>query len=81
MEMDERPAVQVQRGLAKVAEEPGEAGQHHEQADTALRPPVPREDPAPDQNEADGEIGDGQLEVGGLIGDPLGRDPESDTEQ
>jgi hypothetical protein len=77
----ERAPVQVESRLERSAEEPGQPGQRHEGADTALRPAVPCRDATHKENRTDGEVFGRERGVVLLEGHPFGRDSEGDPDQ
>src|SRR5262245_390054 len=81
MQVNERSAMQVQRGLREGAEKPREPGQAHQGADAALAPSIPGDDAAHDQDTADHEVRSGQRRTQrGVVRDPFGQNSEADPE-
>ena len=76
--MDERPAVEVEQLRPEVAGEPRVAGEHHQRPHAALAAPLPGDDPARHENEADDAVGHDKAEVAWLVRHPLGRDGETE---
>ena len=81
MEVDERPAVEVEQLRPEVAGEPGVAREDHQRPDAALTAPLPGDDPARHEDEADDAVRDDEGEVARLVRDPLGHDGQADGAQ
>src|SRR5215218_5737600 len=67
--------------LGEVAEEPGEAGCHHQPADAALRTLPGSNQSAADEGPADGQVWDPQNRLAPADANPLGGRSERDAGQ
>ena len=75
------PAVEVEQLRPEVAREPRVAGEHHQRPDAALAAPLPGDDPAGHEDEADDGVRHDEGEVARLVRDPFGRDGQADRAQ
>jgi hypothetical protein len=78
VQVDERPAVEVEQLRPKIAGEPRVTGQHHQRPDAALAAPLPRDQPAHHKHEADDSVGQEEGEVARLVRDPFRHGGHSD---
>ena len=72
--MDERPAVQVEGARPEVAGKPREAREHHQRPDAAPAAPLPGDDAARHEDEADDGVGHDELDIARVVRGPFGCD-------
>ena len=72
------PAVEVEQRRPEVAGEPRVAGEHHQRPHAALASPLPGDDPARHEKEADDGIRHDEADVAWLIRHPFGGDGQTD---
>jgi hypothetical protein len=80
-EVDERPAVEIERPLERGPEKPRESGEREQSSDPARGPPIPRDRARCDQHAAHREVGRGERRPRVARGMRLGDQPEENPER
>ena len=79
--MDERTAMEVEQLRPEIAGEPRVARENHQRPDAALAPPLPGDDPARHEDEADDAVRHDGGEVVRLVRAPFGGHGHGDGAQ